>query len=96
MNIDTDLKRLLSYQQSLDGSAFCRNVLRAVEQQQKQRRWIMGVFFILGCITALSVLLFFLPAKAITIAPNMLSLYAAVGVGCFILWVIFEEFELIR
>jgi len=46
MNIETDLKQLLSYHQSLDGNAFRRNVLLAVAQPQKQRPSELSVFVI--------------------------------------------------
>ena len=96
MNIENDpLKQILSYHQALDGTQFCRQVLRNMEQRQKQRRWIMTIFFSLGCVAALLGLFFAMPAGVFSISSHIIT-YAGIAVGVFILWVIFEEFGFIR
>ncbi|WP_395377378.1 hypothetical protein [Marinicella sp. W31] len=96
MNIDTDLKQILSYHQSFDDGDFCRNVLYAIQKQQKLRRWIIGACFLLGCIAAIGVLMLMLPADAVFVASNSISFYASIAVSSLLLWVVFEEFDFIR
>ena len=96
MNIDTDLKQILSYHQSLDDDQFCRQVVDAIHKQQRLRRWIMGSCFLLACAAALWMMALMLPVDSLLLAPGSLSLSVILTVSCLLLWVIFEEFGFIR